>query len=103
MPLPSELQSAVDALLNQPGATEPQLRRALLECTRAGTGQVPEVLREFVDKIAVRPWTVNDDDLTRLRAAGFSDEQLYEVTLACALGAGLQRFEAGLRAIGEAS
>ncbi|HKF24217.1 MAG TPA: hypothetical protein VKE93_21795 [Candidatus Angelobacter sp.] len=101
MPLPSELQSAVNSLLNQPGATELQLRRALLERTRSGEGQVPDVLREFVEKIAARPWTVNDEDFARLRASGFSDDQLYELTLACALGAGLQRFEAGLRALGE--
>ena len=101
MPLPSELQSAVDSLLHQPGATEPKLRRALLEHTRAGGGEVPEVVCEFVAKIIARPWTVNDEDFTRLRAAGFSDDQLYELTLACALGAGLQRFEVGLRALGE--
>jgi|SRR5215831_16029011 len=102
MPLPSELQAAVDALLSQPGATQIELRRVLLECTRAGAGPVPEALRQFADKIAERPWTVSDDDFARLRAAGFSDEQLYEVTLACALGAGLQRFDAGLRALEEA-
>jgi alkylhydroperoxidase family enzyme len=54
-----------------------------------------------VEKIAARPWTVNDEDFARLYASGFSDDQLYELTLACALGAGLQRFEAGLRALGE--
>jgi hypothetical protein len=102
MPLPSELQAAVDALLNQPGVTERELRRTLLERARSGAGQVPEVLREFVDKITARPWTVNNEDFARLRTAGFSGAQLYEVTLACALGAGLQRLDAGLRAIEEA-
>lgn len=101
MPLPAELQKAITALLHHPGATELSLRHAVLEHARSGTGQVPEVLREFVDKIAARPWTVSDDDFTRLRAAGYSDDQLYELTLACALGAGLQRFDAGLRALGE--
>jgi alkylhydroperoxidase family enzyme len=101
MPLPSELQESVHALLTHPGHTEPSLRRALLEHMRSGAGPVPAVLREFVDKIATRPWTISDDDFTRLRAAGYSDDQLYELTLACALGAGLQRFDAGLRALGE--
>lgn len=101
MPLPSDLQATLNALLNQPGATDLKLRRALLERTRSGAGPVPEVLRELVDKITARPWTVSDEDFTRLRAAGFSEDQLYELTLACALGAGLARFDAGLRALGE--
>jgi alkylhydroperoxidase family enzyme len=102
MPLPSELQSAVDALLSHPGATQLELRRVLLERTRSGAGPMPEVLREFVDKIAARPWTLSDEDFARLRAAGFSEDQLYELTLAAALGAGLRRFDAGLRALEEA-
>jgi alkylhydroperoxidase family enzyme len=101
MPLPSKLQIAVDALLNQPGATELELRRAVLERTRSGASQVPEALREFVEKIAERPWTVSDEDFVRLRAAGYSEDELYEVTLAAAIGAGLQRFDAGLRAMEE--
>jgi alkylhydroperoxidase family enzyme len=117
MSLPTQLQKAINAVLNSPGATELSLRRVVLELARSGEGHASldlphalpphalpkdmlEALREFVDKIAERPWTINDDDFARLRAAGYSDDQLYEVTLACALGAGLQRFDAGLRALG---
>jgi alkylhydroperoxidase family enzyme len=57
----------------------------------------------LVNKVADCPWMVSDEDFARLRAAGYSNGQLYEVTLAAALGSGLQRFEAGLRAIEEAS
>ncbi len=102
MPLPARLQKAIDALLHQPGETEASLRRAVLERTRCAAGQVPDALREFVDKIAERPWTVTDEDFAHLRAAGYSEGQLYELTLAAALGSGLERFDAGLRAIGEA-
>jgi alkylhydroperoxidase family enzyme len=102
MPLPAKLQKAIAAILSQPGETELSLRCAVLERNRSGDAQVPEVLREFVDKIAAQPWTVGDEDFARLRAAGYSEGQLYEVTLAAALGAGLQRFDAGLRALDEA-
>ncbi|HMF89086.1 MAG TPA: hypothetical protein VKL40_00475 [Candidatus Angelobacter sp.] len=101
MPLPPKLQTAVNALLTQPGATERELRRAVLERTRSAAAQIPEALREFVEKIADRPWTVSDQDFARLRAAGYSEDELYEVTLAAAIGAGLQRFDAGLRALEE--
>lgn len=102
MPLPSNLEKAIDALLSQPGETESSLRRGVLERNRSDVGQVPEILRELVDKIAHRPWTVTDEDFAKLRSAGFSEAQLYELTLAAALGAGLARFDAGLRAIEEA-
>jgi alkylhydroperoxidase family enzyme len=103
MPLPGELQKAIDAVLGERGETDPSLRRAVLDRARSGKGQVPEALREFVEKVCDRPWTVRDEDFTRLRAAGYSEDQLYELTLACALGAGLERFDAGLRALEESS
>ena len=101
MPLPKKLQRAIDALLGHPGASEPDLRRAVLERNRRGQGQLSVPLREFVDKIAERPWTVSDDDFARLREAGYSDDQIYEITLSASLGSGLQRFDAGLRALEE--
>jgi alkylhydroperoxidase family enzyme len=103
MSLPHHLQKAIDALFRQPGETEASLRRAVLQRNRSGAGQVPDALHELVDKVADRPWTLSDEDFTRLRAAGYSEGQLYEITLAAALGAGLERFDAGLRAIEEAS
>jgi hypothetical protein len=102
MSLPANLQNALAALLEQPGATEQSLRRGVLECNRSGDGQIPEGVRDFVDKIAAQPWTVSDEDFHRLRAAGYTESQLYEITLAAALGAGVARFDAGLRAIEEA-
>lgn len=99
MPLPSYVQKAIHAILNTPGATEISLRRAVLERTRSGGVQVPEALRELVDKIAETPWAINDEDFNLLRRAGYSEDQLYELTMAAALGAGLQRFDAGLRAL----
>jgi alkylhydroperoxidase family enzyme len=102
MPLPAKLQKAIAAILSQPGETELSLRRVVLERTRSGEGQIPEALRDYVKQIADRPWTVSDEDFARLHAAGYSEAQLYEVTLAAALGAGLQRFDAGLRALDEA-
>ena len=102
MSLPANLQKAIDALLTQPGDTEPVFRRQILEWNRFGSGPLPESIQPLVEKIGQCPWTVDDQDFARLRAAGYSESQLYELTLAAALGAGLKRFDAGLRAIEEA-
>lgn len=66
---------------------------------RLGTGAVPENLTALLDKIAERPWTVTDDDIASLKAAGYSEDQLYELVLAAATGAGIRRLDAGLRAM----
>lgn len=93
------MEKAIASLLGAPGETDTSLRRAVFDRVRIGAGEVPEDLRALVEKIADRPWSVNDEDLTQLREAGYSEDQIYELVLAAAAGAGVHRFEAGLRAI----
>jgi len=74
----------------------------VFEQVRTGRGEVPENLTALVEKIARRPWTVTDDDILQAREAGYSEDQVYELVLAAATGAGVRRLDAGLRAIAEA-
>jgi len=98
--LPKSITNAIEALLGSAGKSDPALRRAVFERTRSGAGATPPFeLRELVEKIDERPWTVSDEDFTRLRQAGYSEDQIFELTVASAAGAGVRRFEAGLRAI----
>ena len=99
MSLPWRVKKAIASLLGAQGETDTSLRQAIFERARLGTGEVPENLRLLVEKIADRPWSVSDDDITRLRGAGYSEDCIYELVLAAAAGAGTRRFEAGLRAI----
>jgi alkylhydroperoxidase family enzyme len=99
MPWPSQVEKALAALLGSPGRTEPSLRRAVFDRARAGTGDVPENLAALVEKITDRPWSVADADFIRLAGADYSDDQIYELVLAAAAGAGARRLEAGERAI----
>jgi alkylhydroperoxidase family enzyme len=52
-----------------------------------------------VDKVTRNAYKVVDDDIERLRQAGFSDDAILEAVLATAVGAGVARFEIGLDAI----
>ncbi len=105
MVLPKSVQNAIEALLGSPGKSDPTLLRAVFEWTRRGVAELPAMqpgafeLRELVEKINERPWTVSDEDFSRLRRAGFSEDQIFELTVAAAAGAGVRRFEAGLRAL----
>ena len=100
--LPKAVQTAIDALLGRVGKSDAGLRRAVFERTHMGVGEIPVEagLSALVEKIEQRPWTVTDEDYDRLRQS-YSEDQLFELTLAAATGAGVRRFEAGLRALGE--
>ena len=99
MVLPKKIQNTVEALLAPSGKSDPALRVAVFERTRKGAGEIPSALCALVEKIDQRPWMVSDEDFSKLRRAGYSEDQIFELTVAAAAGAGVKRFEAGLRAI----
>lgn len=72
--------ATASSLLGGPGATSPELRRAVAH------GHPPEDLTTLVEKIRSRPSTVTDQDLDVLRAR-YSEEQLFEIIVAAAFGA----------------
>jgi len=46
-----------------------------------------------------RAYTTTDEDVGAVRRAGYSDDEIFEATVAAAVGAGLERLEAGVRAL----
>jgi hypothetical protein len=60
---------------------------------------IPPELESFVDKVIYRAWQVTDEDVARLRSAGYSEDAIFELTIAAALGAGMGRLERGLAAL----
>src|SRR2546422_9978138 len=93
-PHASDMQRLVEAVLAGPGTLDPDIRRAAAE-----GGDVPEALRGYLDKVARHAYKVTDEDVEGLRAAGYSEDQIFEATVRCALGACMRRLEAGLSAI----
>jgi alkylhydroperoxidase family enzyme len=97
------------ALLATPGATSRELRRAVLaRATELGGGaggasavgnELPAALTAYVDKVARHAYKVTDDDVAALQRAGNSDDALFEMTVAAAVGAALGRLERGLAAV----
>ena len=94
----------MNAVLCRPGATSESLRRAVLERafeTRGGdaTSQVPPALSRYVDTVAAHAYRVTDADLRALQAAGQSDDSLFEITVAAAVGAAMHRLRRGMAAL----
>ena len=74
--------------------TEPALRQA------AGRGDpLPDPWGPYAAKVRDESYRVTDADVAALKAAGCSEEAIFEITVAVATGAALRRLDAGLRAV----
>jgi len=98
------VQAVSDAVVTGPGKTPSELRKAVMaRAARFASGrsgapaQAP--FGNYVDKIAQHAYKVTDEDVTSLQTAGNSDDVLFEVTAAAAVGAALGRLERGMAAL----
>ena len=94
------IERVAEAILESPGDAETGLRAQV--AAYAGGNEdavVPDELRAYVDKVAKNAYRVVDADIDRLREAGYSDDAIFELTLAAALGAARSRLDAGLSAM----
>ena len=82
------------ALLERGSALPAETRRAALERT-----ELAPALAAYVDQVETNAAGIRDEDLAALTAAGLDEEQIFELTLAAALGAGLRRLDAALAAV----
>lgn len=98
---PEEVEAGRVRIVSAPGLTSPDLRRAVdafvagrWGVTRADAGAVPQVLEPYLSKLATAAYTITDDDVAALRAAGFVDEAIYELTMVGSMSAALIGVEA---------
>jgi alkylhydroperoxidase family enzyme len=71
-----------------------------LRATAASFGEAPAVMAPYLDKVRSGAYTVTDDDVEALKAAGISEDEIFEQTVAAAIDEGLHRLDRGLEAIG---
>jgi hypothetical protein len=74
--------------------SSPQQRAAAF----SNTG-LSEPLGELVGKVASRPTQVTDADFAAARAAGFSEDELFELVTCAAVGQSGRLYDAGLAAL----
>ena len=101
-------QRLQDAVLDPPGHAPGELRHAAfaraarLAGADAGgrtAAALPHALTPYVDKVARHAYQVTDADVIAVQRAGNSEDAVFEITVAAALGAALGRLERGLRAL----
>lgn len=102
----TKLTDLETAALATPGSTDSSLRAAVAGRVTAlsgesgvGTQAVPLELQRYVDLLAGCAHEIADSDVERLRAAGYSEDEIFEVTVAGAVAAGMARVKRGLTAL----
>ncbi|GAA3785426.1 carboxymuconolactone decarboxylase family protein [Streptomyces chiangmaiensis] len=88
------------AVLDTPATTDPALRAAAVAAAAAGEA-LPAPWQSYATTVRDASFRITDTDMDRLTAAGHSEDQIFEVTVAAAVGAALHSFDAGRNALAQ--
>ncbi|WP_167484996.1 hypothetical protein [Nocardia terpenica] len=91
-------RALVDRVLGGEGRAAPDQRARAFR-----NADVPVPLDVLIDKVSTRPTQVTDADFAAARAAGFSEDQIFELVIAAAVGRSARLYDAGLAALAEAT
>jgi alkylhydroperoxidase family enzyme len=71
-----------------------------LRANAAAVGPPRAALAAYLEKVRARAYAVTDADVEALQAAGCTDDEIFEQTVAVAITEGLRRLDAAERALG---
>lgn len=82
------------SVFTAPAVTDPALR------TAAATGDgLPAPLQPFTEKVRDASYRLTDADFAELKTK-YQEDEVYEITVAAAVGAALRSFDAGQQKLG---
>jgi alkylhydroperoxidase family enzyme len=81
------------AVFAAPAVTDPAWRTAA-----ATGGEQPEPWPSYTELVRDASFRITDADVARLTEAGRTEDEIYEMTVAAAVGAALRSYDAGMRA-----
>jgi hypothetical protein len=91
-------RALVDRILNGEGQAAAEQRAQAF----ANDGLSPP-LDALIGKVVSRPAEVTEADFAAAKAAGFSEDQLFELVVCAAVGQSARLYDAGLAALAEAT
>ena len=95
-PYTDRMKRLEQAVLSGPGQLAVAVRQAA-----AFSGEVPAELEQYVHNVSQCAYKVTDEDVAALLQAGYSEDQIFELTVSIALGADLSRLKVGQAALAE--
>lgn len=87
-------KTLVARLLEGEGRASPGQRRAAFE-----RQALDEPLQTLVGKVAAHAHRVTDEDVAAVRAAGLSEDQIFELVVCAAVGQASRQYDAALAAL----
>jgi hypothetical protein len=95
----AELRRALVArIVEGPGEASPAERRAAFD-----NGGLDGPLAALIDKVALRPTQIADADISAVRAAGVSEDRIFELMVCAAVGQADRQYDSALAALDEAA
>jgi hypothetical protein len=91
-------RALVVRILDGDGKAPPGLRRAAFD--NAG---VDEPMRTLIENVAYHPYSVTDEDVASVRAAGLSEDQIFEIVVCAAVGQASRQYKSALAALSSAT
>ena len=71
-----------------------------LRAVVAATPAAPASMASYLTKVRERAYTVTDSDVEALKASGLTEDEIFEQTVAAAIGQGLRRLDKAMDVIG---
>lgn len=71
-----------------------------LRAVVASSAPAPSEMAAYLEKVRDRAYAVGDRDVEALKEAGFSEDEIFEQTVAVAIAEGLRRLDRAAEAIG---
>jgi hypothetical protein len=94
---PALVKAIEQRILTGPGTASAELRTKSF-----ANRELPEPVATLVDKVARRSVQITDADFAAALAAGFTEDQLFEIVICAAVGESNRMYRAGLEALGKA-
>jgi alkylhydroperoxidase/carboxymuconolactone decarboxylase family protein YurZ len=98
----SDIRKARDALetriLQGDGNSAHALRRAAFE-----NSGLAEPLDSLITKVARHAYKVTDEDFAGVKAAGLTEEEIFEIVVCAAIGQATRQYDSGLKALAAAA
>jgi alkylhydroperoxidase family enzyme len=63
------------------------------------TSAAPAELAAYLEKVRLHAYRITDDDVAALKAAGVTEDEIFEQTVAAAISEGLHRLDAAERVL----
>jgi len=72
---------------------------AQLQAAALPSREAPPDFGPYLDKVRRHAYAVTDEDVQALKEVGYTEDEIFELTVSAAVAAGLERLDAGLRTL----